>query len=227
MKTIAILKYVFALIGAVLLIAAVYSYRETRTFIETAARATGTVIGYSGNRPRPIVRFEDERGAQVQFTSSTGSSPPRYRIGEAVSILYQPSAPYDAKTEDFFSLWGGSVIVGGIGSVFFLIGAGIIVGGRLQNQRAARLRSTGVPIQTEFQSVELNTFLQVNGRHPFRVITHWQDPATSLIHVFHSNNLWFDPTQHVERGRRITVYVEPGNPKRYFMDVSFLPQLAE
>jgi hypothetical protein len=225
MKTIAIVKYVFALIGTVLLIAAIYAYQETRTFVASASRTTGTVTGYSGNRP--IVRFKDERGTEVQFTSSTGSSPPRYRVGEAVAVLYQPAAPYDAKIEGFFALWGVPVIIGGIGSVFFLIGAGIMAGGRLKSRRDAQLRSTGVPIQTEFQSVELNTFLQVNGRHPFRVFTQWKDPATSLIHVFHSNNLWFDPTQHVERGRRITVYIEAGNPRRYFMDVSFLPQLAD
>jgi hypothetical protein len=50
------------------------------------------------------------------------------------------------------------------------------------------------------------------------------DPTSNKVRVFHSENLYFDPTQYVNR-KQVTVLLDPENPKRYHMDVSFLPQL--
>ncbi|MDR2174134.1 MAG: hypothetical protein LBE32_08070 [Burkholderiales bacterium] len=77
---------------------------------------------------------------------------------------------------------------------------------------------------TDFQSVALNTSLRVNGRHPFHVLTQWQDPITGEIRIFESHNVWFDPTQYCTN-QQITVYIEPGDPKKYYVDLSFLPRL--
>jgi hypothetical protein len=123
-------------------------------------------------------------------------------------------------------LWLGPIIAGGLGTVFGLIGGAMLLGPMLAARQQADLRQRGTRIVTTFQSVEQNTSLNVNGRHPFRVFTQWTNPATSQIHVFESENLWFDPTAHIN-ARDIGVYIERGNPKRYYVDLSFLPQLAE
>ncbi len=65
----------------------------------------------------------------------------------------------------------------------------------------------------------------MNGQSPFRIVTQWQDPATATIHLFRSDNLWFDPTDHIP-GESINVYIRPDNPKRYWVDTSFLPKMA-
>ena len=111
------------------------------------------------------------------------------------------------------------------GQRFFLIGIGMFLVGGLKNRKEAFLKLHGIPIQTKFQSVELNTALSVNGRHPFRVLGQWQNPATSEVHIFHSNNLWFDPSEYLE-GKNITVFIEKNNPKKFYVDLSFLPKLA-
>ena len=46
------------------------------------------------------------------------------------------------------------------------------------------------------------------------------------MHVFESDNVWFDPTSYV-KGRKITVFIENDNPKKYLVDLSFLPKLAK
>ena len=84
----------------------------------------------------------------------------------------------------------------------------------------------GNAIQTDFQGVERNTSLEVNGKNPWRVTSQWLDPASNKLRVFHSENLWFDPTQFV-KAKTVTVLLDPKNPKRYYMDVSFLPELDE
>jgi len=84
----------------------------------------------------------------------------------------------------------------------------------------------GNAIQTDFQGVERNTSLKINGKNPWRITSQWLDPASNKLRVFHSENLWFDPTRFTT-AKTVTVLLDPKNPKRYHMDVSFLPELDE
>jgi hypothetical protein len=79
----------------------------------------------------PRVRFVTQSGDVLEFTSSNGTRPPAFEVGEAVSVLYDPAAPGNARINSFFQLWLLPIILGGIGSAFAAIGgAGLIVGGR-------------------------------------------------------------------------------------------------
>jgi len=232
MRAIAIVKYVFTVIGIAMLVGAFFLYRNTSVFLEEAISANGTVVDLVESRSsdsttyRPKVRFTTQNGKEVEFTSSTGSSPPSYSRGETVVVRYRASEPERARIDGFFSLWGGAIILGGMGGVFFLIGGGILLATSRAGRKDEDLKEHGTPVQTKFQSVELNEAYSVNGRHPFRVTTQWQNPSTSKVHVFQSRNLWFDPSEFV-KDRPITVYIDSGNPKKYYVDLSFLPQLAE
>lgn len=232
MKVIAIIKYVFTLVGIGMLVGAFLFYRSTNSFLAEAAKAEGTVIELVQSRSgdsttyRPVVQFESKNGQAIEFVSSSGSNPPSYSKGQKVEVLYRPTQPQDAKISGFFSLWGGSVILGGLGGVFFFIGTGIILAGTLKGRKDEYLKKNGMSIETEYQSVELNTALSVNGRNPFRVLTQWQNPSTSELHIFKSNNMWFDPSSYIKR-KKITVFIEKGNPKKYYVDLSFLPKLAK
>lgn len=52
-----------------------------------------------------------------------------------------------------------------------------------------------------------------------------KNPESGHLHVFNSENLWFDPTQHVTT-KQLRVLLDPNDATRYHIDVSFLPQLA-
>jgi hypothetical protein len=43
--------------------------------------------------------------------------------------------------------------------------------------------------------------------------------------VFTSENVWFDPSAHL--GNELTVFIERDNPKRYYVDLTMLPRLAD
>lgn len=232
MKTIGIIKYAFTLFGIGALAVALWLYRDTSTFLTEATRAVGTVVDLVRSESsdsttyKPVVRFIDRTGEEIEFTSSTGSNPPSYSRGEQVEVLYLPSQPQKARIHGFFSLWGLPLIFGGLGALFFAIGAGLSLVGALKARRTEYLKKHGTPIETEFQSVVLNQALSVNGRHPFRVLTQWLNPSTSKVHVFESNDLWFDPSDYIT-DKRIRVFIDRNNPKRYYVDLSFLPKLTE
>ena len=105
----------------------------------------------------------------------------------------------------------------------FLTGTGIIFFIWRKKRSDENLRLYGTKIQAKFMSVEINSSLQVNGRSPWRILAQWQNPATSKVHVFNSNNLWFDPTDFID-GASITVFINRKNLKKYYVDTSFLPE---
>jgi hypothetical protein len=235
MKTISIVKYVFLLVGCGLLIGAVFLFKDTQSFLKIAERTDGKVVDLvafestdtDDNRRSvtyaPVVEFLTKEGEKITFTSSTRSYPPSYSRGEAVEIFYLPGNPEKAKINDFFSLWGIAVVFGGLGIVFFLTGTGIIFFIWRKKRSDENLKLYGTKIQAKFMSVEINSSLQVNGRSPWRILAQWQNPATSKVHVFNSNNLWFDPTDLIE-GASITVFINRKNLKKYYVDTSFLPE---
>ena len=175
---------------------------------------------------KPVVKFTAASGEQVTFTSSYSSRPPAYAVGETVPVLYAPRDARDARINGFGSLWLGSVILVGLGAAFSAVGASILYAGRASVKKRSYLMAYGNAIKTEVQGVDRDTDVAVNGINPWRITSQWLDPATNKMRVFHSESLWFDPTTFVT-SKQVTVLLDPKDPKRYHMDVSFLPEVEE
>src|SRR6218665_1718264 len=230
MKGFSIFKIVFLIVGAGLLAGAVYSYADKKAFLEKAESAQGTVIEMIARRSDnsttycPVVRFKAKTGQEITFTSSVSSNPPSYSVDETVEILYDPADPKEANINGFASLWLVPLILGILGTIFFLIGALSYLFGYLKNKRKQNLRETGKQVSAKFTQVQLNTSYTSNGRNPFQIYSQWQDPKTNELYVFKSDNIWFDPTEFVKTDT-MRVFIDPENPKKYVMDLSFLPTL--
>ncbi len=240
MHAISILKYFFAVLGVAALLGAFSAYKNTQDFLDEAVMVEGRVIelirsvrktgsGSDSNqtkvRYRPVIVFETRTGQSVEFTASTGSNPPAYSVGHPVNVLYQESEPAKARIDDFSSLSGQPLILAALGSIFSFVGFSMILSGVRKTKRVQRLKLNGIPVTSKFQRVELNTSIAVNDKSPYIIVTQWVNPETSKLHVFKSDNIWFDPTDHID-GPEITVLIERGNPKRYHVDTSFLPKLV-
>lgn len=226
------MKYLFLVVGAALMAGAGVSAKNARTFIAESVAAPGSVIDLvrrqssDSDTYAPVVKFVTQTGEAIEFTSSTSSSPPSYRTGERVEVLYRPLMPHDAKINAFGSLWASSLMLGALGAVFFAIGAGIILFAVYQARKAADLMKNGKRCLTTVHRVELNEHLRVNGKNPYQVLTQWQNPATGQTRIFRSNNVWFDPSEYLN-GRNVMVFVGRGDPDRYHVDLSFLPESAK
>jgi hypothetical protein len=119
---------------------------------------------------------------------------------------------------------GGFYVLLVLGLVFASIGSGIIVYGWQSAKKEAFLRQQGRLIQAEFQQVELNEILEINGVNPFRIVAQWHNSRSNELFIFKSANLWFDPSAYVQ-DRKIPVYIDPNNPSKYIVDISFLPKV--
>ena len=236
MKALRVGLGIFFLAGLGMLIGGIVSMQHTRQFIANAASADGTVLenilktstDRDGNRSwayYPHVRYRIADGRDLDLISSTGASPPSFRVGQQVTVLYDPQDPAHASINSFGSLWGISLLLTGMGFFFTLPFIGFGIWKRSSDRKAAWLEANGRRIVAEFARVERNTSYEVNGRNPYRIVCQWLDPSRNEVHVFRSGNLWFDPTQFVQQ-KSLIVLMDPNNPQRYSVDTSFLPKVV-
>jgi hypothetical protein len=136
MKSASIVKFVFGLVGVLMLAGAWLLYQNTTKFIASASRAQGEVIELlrvessrrnSSDTWRPLVHFKAPSGETIEFAPSSSSSPPAYDKGESVGVFFDPADPKNARLDGFFDLWGGATIVGGLGTVFLAFAVGMHV----------------------------------------------------------------------------------------------------
>ena len=235
MRIVKIIGTIFVVVGALLLVGGFLSYRHTRRFVANSSVAQGEVIDLvlraasDSDSPssdsgtyHPVLRFETERREAIEFVGSTGSNPPSHRKGDTVAVRYNPDDPYTARVDSFASLWLLALIPGSLGLVFATAG-GIMIGVAMRHAHMLKqLEDFGRDITTEFQSVSLDTSVAVNHRNPYRIYSQWHDPAQNKVFTFKSKAIWFNPEKYIP-SKEIRVRIDPNNPRRYVMDVSFLP----
>jgi hypothetical protein len=73
------------------------------------------------------VSFQTAQGQAVTFVTSWGTSPPAYRRGDQVIVLYDAATPDKAEIEGFLSLWLGTLILAGLATVFGLLSATLMI----------------------------------------------------------------------------------------------------
>lgn len=70
----------------------------------------------------------------MQFQSDVSSSPPAWRVGEAVKVLFDPNDPSQAVIDSFMARWLVPLLLGFIGGVFAFLGFVTAVFGLLSNR---------------------------------------------------------------------------------------------
>lgn len=155
MDVVRIVGSVFGVVGLGLLAGAGLAVQSTQSFLADAVSAPGTVQGLvartstdsDGHRSTtyaPEVRFTTAEGRDITFVSATSSSPPDHQVGDAVEVLYRPQDPAGARIHDWFSLWGLPTILGGMGTVFTVVGGGLAVATLRGRRTATALAARGV-----------------------------------------------------------------------------------
>ena len=233
MRFLNISKYIFSLIGIAILIGAYYFYNHTKTFLNNSQIATGTVtelVKTTSNEGtvlyQPRIKFTADNGEGITFTSGTASNPPSHKKGDEIEVYYQIENPQNAKVKGFFTLWAAPSVMAVIGLSFFLLGFSMLTKKIRTNKKVSALKANGQRVKAKIKHIGLNTSYKVNGQSPYQIKAQWQNPATSKVHVFNSEYLWYDPTDYVNE-EEITVLIDKNNPRKYHMDISFLPQLAK
>jgi Protein of unknown function (DUF3592) len=225
------LPRVFLGLGVVILVIGVVLVADTARFVAGAERVTGEVIDLSRDEDdeggvtfHPVVRFTTADGRTVEFVSPSGSSPPSHSEGDRVEVLYDPDDPQDAQLSGFIDLWLDSVVAFGIGVGFIVVSGFVLFLTRGRSKADMEwLRRHGRRVQGRSpRAVEsILTFQDVS---PFQVEAEIDELAGGQPRVVRSEDIWIDPAPYLKDRETVVVYIDPNEPERYFVDVSFLPR---
>lgn len=220
---------VFAVIGLLMLMGGSYFYLSGYSQEKSGIVVTGQIIDLSVHRSDdgasycPVVKYTDGQEEYV-MESSYCSSGYRNALGDDIDVIYQPGNPDNAVIHSFGGLYGGAVILLGMGAVFALVGTLPLIIMYLRSKSGQRLLREGMPVKARFSEVILNTTININGRSPFQIVAQMHDTAANTVKLYYSHNIAFDPSPFINQ-EFVTVYVDKKNPDKYYMDISFLPKV--
>ncbi|MBI1852323.1 MAG: DUF3592 domain-containing protein [Planctomycetes bacterium] len=121
---------IFAAFGLVFGSVGALVWKFDRDFEQDAVRAPGEVVRLQGGGKgsKPVVRFIAEaEDREVEITGRVSSSPTAYSVGERVTVMYPPGHPEDGRLVGFLEQYFLSTVFCGLGGVFTLIGAGLLI----------------------------------------------------------------------------------------------------
>jgi hypothetical protein len=224
-------------LGIVFVSVALFVAVEDYRFTSSAERTSGVVVELrerfsrsSETRSRsvtyaPVVDYQIA-GEQFRIVSSTSSNPPAYAVGDRVPVLFRSESPGDARIASSLPVPLFSLIFGGAGLVPLAIAGVVALRRRSRRFRGERLSVVGTKIVGDSVRVEHNLSLNVNGQSPYQIVVQWRNPRTDEVHLFTSENFWFDPSSYIA-DTEIPVFIDPLKPSDYHIDTSALPRVAK
>ncbi len=221
---------VFGFIGVTFLIVAFFMMRSEISFREGAIATPGTVIDLAPTQSskgstsyRPVFNYTDRDDKVHTVTGSLVSSPPSFRRGEAITVLYRPEDPEGAQIYSFMESWLLPLIFGSIGTTFTAIASGVGFYSVRRRRRRLWLETNGTRIPARVNGVGQDMNTSSRGRHPWRITAQWQNPADHKVYLFSSDPIWFDPTPYVQPDT-VEVLINVNDPHQYTMNIDFLPK---
>ena len=112
-------------IGGIFLAAAAFFLFREQAFLGSAETASGTVTGlYSSSSSSngggglcPVIDFTTKDGQKVEYYGNVCTSPPVYRPGDTVDVVYDPQNVDKVQMKNFFSQYLLVLIFGIFGVV--------------------------------------------------------------------------------------------------------------
>lgn len=242
----------FSLIGLSILAGDFFITSNTIFFLNNSVKAEGQVVEIIQSRSSdnkaiysPRVVFIDSVGNEITFTSSLSTNISSYSTGDKVEVFYEKSNPQNARINSFFQIWFATILMSVLGVAFFLGGFSNLVKQVRRSSSRKNLLSGGTKIIAKVTSVQTNLLgqmmpIKTNVVYPtisglsstsnlpgniitYTIVAQWLNPQDSKMYVFTSEPLKYNPESLV-LNREIGVYIEPGNPSVYLVDISNLPQ---
>ena len=224
-KTVNLVFGIFAVIGSIFVIAGIIWLVSGLQFRKSAVEVTAVISEIDSYRDSDgdinhnvYVNYSYDGNTYNNMRLSEYSS--SMYEGKEISLLVDPENP--RKIGTVLGKIIGGVMFAGIGSIFALVGICPIIAMSRKKARKKKLIAAGRSIFGTVDNIACNTSYSVNGRHPFVVYCSYKDEYKDLIYRFKSDNLWTDPSQIIQSGSEIRIYVDGTDFSKYHVDTESL-----
>ena len=167
---------------------------------------------------RVTVIFNTADGDEV-----TATTPKRNYVstGDKVKVWYDKDDPKKIDFGDTIGYNMRGVFVAGLISLFCFF---LFFRSFLKDAADKRLISNGMKISAELVTVGRNERYRMGDKNPWVIKCRWTDNRTNREYNFMSKDYTVDPSTYLSGRHHIDVYIDPGDPGRYYMDTSFMPE---
>lgn len=141
-------------------------------------------------------------------------------VGDKVKVWYLSDDPHSITFGDSAGYNLRGVL---LGAFIFVFGMYFFSRYVVSDISGKKLRSTGMKIPATV-SIERDERFRAGDRNPYIIKGVWTDGSTNKEYIYKSKLYTIDPAPYLGQKSYIDVYIKPGDPSKYYMDVSFMPE---
>ena len=216
MKIKYLISFIFLFIGILFLAIGIFVPKSMNKKVENAVETKGTIVEIYDEDV--YVSFETRTGEEYRIKSNYYSSD--MRIGDKVKIYYNELNPRDAKVDIANISMLLQIIFLSIGGLLLFLSVILTILSIKGSGTKKRLLTSGLMLSATITSVDYNTYIDINGRHPYIIRANFI--YNGLTYETKSENIWNDP-QFIMNNyniRELPVYIDSNNPKTNYLDIS-------
>ncbi|AZA84624.1 DUF3592 domain-containing protein [Chryseobacterium lactis] len=118
--------------GLILFILALFSFKNTLSFLKTAEKVTGTVtslreVDSDGLVYFPVFTYRAKNNIEYTYGLAEGSNPPGWSVGDTETIIYDPEDPARASLYTYFRIFAWPLIFVSVALPLLVIGGGYFI----------------------------------------------------------------------------------------------------
>jgi len=87
-----------------------------------------------------------------------------------------------------------------------------------------KLVRTGTKIEADFVAVDRDERIKIKGQSPWIIRCSWVDSRNNQKYYFVTKPYTIDPAPYLNGRYHLDVFINPSDPKKYFIDTSFMPK---
>lgn len=215
---------IFGVAGIAMLIGGFIVLHNSLEFRKTAVEITGTVVEIDSHRKSNgdvthSTYVDYSYGGQDFLHVHLGYYSSTMYIGKEIPLLVDPDQPGHMTSKAGDSLSYTLLLI--MGAAFTLFGFIVpLTCMTIRSQKGKKLLQTGKRLSAIVESVDFNTSITYNGRHPYVIFCTYQDAYRDVTYRFKSKNLMQEP--NCMPGDSIEVYVDPEDYSKYIVNVDAL-----
>lgn len=218
------------LFGAVLTAVGIFAYKSMQ-IDESWTRTQGEVADVSsrisdGSTTYTSVIKYEINGKSYQVSSSSGSTSPN--IGEKREVAYNPARPHQSKVSDASSFKLLVMLFPVIGIAMLILAPFLFIKSKKRSNRIKNLMQTGQKLQGILVDIQMMGVSSDNN-NTYKIAVSAAD-SSGKVQNYTSDSLsgvaGLAMADFQNKPILIDVYVDPGDPQNYYVDISDIPNLT-
>lgn len=97
----------------------------------------------------------------------------------------------------------------------------------LSDEAKEKVRKSWKKTRALVHSVQMNNHFRMGVTRPYQIYAIAINPFTKEKMMIKSENIWFDPSSLVRPKQELDLYVNPKNPKKYFLDIEKIREASQ